>query len=463
LKRKIKPFTQNYLQVLAIGFTFILAAFLIAVVPLLPGRIVERSGMLLANLAIFVAALAMGYRSLCKKTISGVCTCLIFTSFSVTYPLSGVIHLIRPTVAFRGFFDLIYDAPDLIGYCTLLVFLAFVALSVGMNDTCAVSHDQEPIKYSPPLLLVLGLLFTVTGLAANIPLFGSVGAAMKGVTIVNRSAEIGGGIARYYFVARWLAWGLFLIVCYALLQYKELKPRQITVLVGITALTALAGTFWSGGRSEGMLAALPIVLISARLAPTAYKQGMKLTGMMVLGYIVLVTILRTRGEFSNPVMGVLDWQAGRFSMVGLGLQMARSYGHDWGLVMLSPILQTLNSPFYLLRLGQPFHVPGAITNLAGLYLLGDPRKAGIVPGSICELAYSFGLLGVPVGYYILGRMVVFATNRIEHGRSIGEIMIAIYFIILVCISIIPGTMTTWIYCLATFGFPCILLYVLESF
>ena len=206
---------------------------------------------------------------------------------------------------------------------------------------------------------------------------------------------------------------------------------------------------------------LPMVLMAFRLHPAASEQSIRALGVMVLFYIVSVTLLRGGGDAASPVADVFDWHAGRFSMVGLSLEMAGYYGHDWGLTMLAPLLQTLNAPFYLLRLEEPFPVPYAITNLTGMYLLGDPGRTGIVPGSICELLYSFGIVGVPVGYYLIGRMVAFTSKHAESGATVGGTMVAFYVIILVCTGIIPGTMTTWVYILMIYGFPCILLWALE--
>jgi oligosaccharide repeat unit polymerase len=296
---------------------------------------------------------------------------------------------------------------------------------------------------------------------ANVALFGSIEAVFRGLTAIDHSTDFGDGSARYYFISRWFAWGASLIATYVLLRLKNPKPWKISAATLISAAAALANTFWRGGRSEGLMAVLPLILMTFRLHPVASKQSIRAIGMMLLFYVVSITLLRGRGDIASPITDIFDWHAGRFSMVGLGLEMAGNYGHDWGLTMLAPLLQTLNAPFYLLRLQEPFPVPYAITNLTGLYLLGDHTRTGIVPGSICELLYSFGIVGVPVGYYLLGRMVAFTSRHAEFGGTVGGTMAAFYVITLVCTGIIPGTMTTWVYYLVTLGFPCIFLWALE--
>ena len=193
----------------AISLAFCLTALLIS--EFLPEGLVASSGMLLANLAVLASASIAAYRAFSLKTLSGFCKGIVFVSFALTYPLSGVVHLLRPISEYRGFFDLISDIfshPRLIVYSTLLSALALCALWLGMNRGGSPAGIQVSIRYYfPALLLILGFLFFLSGAMANVALFGSIEAVFRGMTTVDRSSDIAGGSARYYFISRWFAWG----------------------------------------------------------------------------------------------------------------------------------------------------------------------------------------------------------------------------------------------------------------
>ena len=149
-------------------------------------------------------------------------------------------------------------------------------------------------------------------------------------------------------------------------------------------------------------------------------------------------------------------------MIGVGIEMLERYGYALGSTFLEGIVSAINTPFLLFKTSLLVSQPYGVTNFVGMHLRGAPHITSIVPGTICEFYFNFGIIGVIIGYYLVGRFATFCSEKIMETTSLGTVAILSYVLALICTSIIPGTTTTWIYKFVTNGFPAVCLFLFES-
>ena len=390
---------------------------------------------------------------------------LIWVSFILVYLVSAVCHLGNAKGRLRGFYDTVQAGH--IYYSLAIVIIAFVGLKAGLGT--ASSQTQEPppqLKSHLRVILVLGILFTAIPTLATLRLFGHI-PTLQMLFTVNRSMETGEGTARYIFMSQWLSWGVTFLTIY-FLHSPAAKSRVNSLCWFIfAAILIIVSVFWSGSRVSGVMSLLPGLLVLQRLRPAYMKIAVVSVGILILIYFSACTYLRSNtfadyGLFEH-VTAVFDWHMGRFSMVGLGIEIVDSQGMGKGTTLFSGLINAINAPSFLLRLPPIIQAPQSITSVVGEYLLGSPDVNGIVPGTILEFYYNFGLVGVAAGYFLIGKLVRKTVNAMARTSSIGLFMVLAYVVVTISAFCIPGTATSWIYYLITTGFPAICFYLCERF
>lgn len=432
-----------------------------------PTAVVYSTGMMGATaLALCSMSLAVSF-FLSGDLVRQICG-MVLLSFTITYPVSAMAHLFRLTTGERGFWDLTSTtslvntdlAPPHFWWCFVMVLVALLALHLGLVRSIKSTRFRRPLSaLHLRSLLFGGLVFLSLGIYANVSLFGSIQSVVTALRNVDRESDIESGLARYYFISRWMSWGVCFVLASCIAMGMERKWYFRGLLLA-SAIVVLGNTYWRGGRTEGILALLPTAFVVVRMN-VRIGRGMLLSGLLLLcAYLFAVTMQRDIYGTATW-LDVLDWHAGRFSMIDLGLEMKKQYGFMMGATLPAPILETLNAPSRLFGIEEPFHFRFGIVNWVGLFLRGKETVTGIVPGSIAELYFNFGVVGVAVGYFLIGRACGYFAELAVNGSSIGASGVGIYAIVLFCTSVIPGTCTTWIYHLCTMGFPVISLLVVE--
>ncbi len=396
---------------------------------------------------------------------------LIWISFTVVYPLSAMVHLIGAEGQTRGFYDLVRSgySPNLenIYYSLLLTFIAFIALWVGLKSSKSTTKNPpSKLVLHVPLILALGILFTITGIIGTLKLFTEYSSLTKGLLVVDRSREIGGGLARYVFMSQWISWGLiFLMVCFLKTSLAKSKLAVMCFIVPFAVLI-VGNIFWTGGRASAIIALIPGLFLLQRIRGKYSNFPVIFVGLLILVYFVTVTSRRSTlisaASSDELLIDVLDWHIGRFSMIGLAVEMVNIHGFVWGSTLLAGLANAVNSPLVLLKIPQIVGTPQGITSIVGMHLVGNPEITGIVPGTICELYYNFGLFGVAGGYFLIGKLLQKCIKVTRDTQSIGVFTLTTYIIVLICTNFIPGTFTSWIYYLVTIGFPAIFLFISEA-
>jgi hypothetical protein len=122
----------------------------------------------------------------------------------------------------------------------------------------------------------------------------------------------------------------------------------------------------------------------------------------------------------------------------------------------------VNAPATLLHISAKVPEPEAMTALVGQYIYNDPTINGVVPGTLAELYFNFGLVGVIGGFFVIGRIARYCISVTYSAADMGTLLLAFYVLTLLCVSTIPATATLGVYLLATTGFPVLVFCVVEQ-
>lgn len=374
----------------------------------------------------------------------------LLTMTAVVVPVSGIVHVTGMSES-RGFYDL-HDASNgdyssgsleaLLATIAITIVSCLVASRRLPEESAAIGKltgsrkpdpglDQRQLRFCSRAAIVLIPISAVSVLAMK---------AFAEETGSSRIVQVDGGMARYAFLSHWFAWGVaFLAIWLALGAFQNIpKAKVATVLVAV-ALIAWS-LDWTGGRSIIAVLGLPIVL--ALLPQIRRYAKFALTTLVAAAVITMVSISRTRAEgyrsseaFSIPA--VLDWQWGRFSMLGFAAENVKTNGYMFGETVLSGVMSVPNGILTLIGVDL-FPQLRSSMEITGQEILGDPSQKYILPGLAGELYLNFGILGVIVLHYVLGRLANAADDKFRAADTELERLIYGYWGTLLVLSTVPA-------------------------
>jgi hypothetical protein len=403
---------------------------------------------------------------------------LVLGTFLLTYPLSAFVHLTGADYVSLGFYEIAALDPHTqlhhVYLSLALVLFAQLALWLGLapGRPTAIANGQQLVRVRSALLILAGGLFTLVGVAGTILLFSGSGEALQEATTIDPGKQLAIGTARFAFMSTWLSWGIiFLLTAFLASRSSKSHPRiTLAVLIGGSACI-FANLFWTGSRAENLLAVLPLIFVVKKIAPRHFRSFASVITVGVLGIIVFETIARTttllnsgidflaQGDIStsqfvtNQLAAVFDWQMGRYPTISLAFDMVGRFGHASGSTLWQGLAMTINAPATLLHMPLKVPEPPAMTALVGQYIFEDPTVNGVVPGTLAELYFNFGALGVIGGFFIIGRIARYCITATRAAADMGTLLISFYVLALLCVSTIPTTATLGVYLLTTKGLP----------
>lgn len=412
---------------------------------------------------------------------------LVLGAFLVAYPLSAFVHLTGADYVSLGFYNLAALDPHTqfhhVYLSLVLVLLAQLALWWGLVPARPpVSHHAPHIvRVRSTLLVLAGLVFALAGIAGTYLLFSRSGEWLEDLATIDRTREFEAGTARYVFMSEWLSWGIIFLLTALLVSRTSKRHPKLTLaaLIG-GSVCMLSNLFWTGSRVENLLAVLPLIFVVKKIAPRHFRPFALVIAVGVVGIIVFETIARTttmlnsgfaylvQGEINtsqfvtNQFAAVFDWQLGRYPTISLAFDMVSSYGHAFGSTLLQGVVMTINAPATLLHSSMKVPEPEAMTALVGQYIYGDPSINGVVPGTLAELYYNFGVLGVLGGFFVIGRIARFCISVTRSSPDMGTLLLSFYVLTLLCVWTIPMTATLGVYLLATRGLPILVFCAVEQ-
>ena len=412
---------------------------------------------------------------------------LVLGTFLLIYPLSAFVHLTGADYVSLGFYEIAaLDNHTQLHHVYLslaLVFLAQLALWWGLAPSRPVPRETGPqlVRVRSRLLVIAGIVFTIIGTSGTTLLFSRSGESLGDIATVDSSRQLAEGTARFAFMSTWLSWGIiFLLTAFLVSRTGRNHPRiTFAALVGGSACIFL-NLFWTGSRAENLLAVLPLIFVTKKIAPLYFRRFASVIVIGVIGIIVFETIARTttmlnsglndliQGDIStsqfvtNQLAAVFDWQMGRYPTISLAFDMVHRYGHSFGSTLLQGLTMTINAPATLLHIPLKVPEPVPISALAGQYIYDDPSINGVVPGTLAELYFNLGVLGVFGGFFAIGRVAKYCISATHSARDSGTLLLSFYILAMLCVSTIPMTTTILLYEMATIGLPILAFCAVEQ-
>ena len=397
---------------------------------------------------------------------------MVLVAFGLVYPVSAFAHLVVTEGERFGPFDLVISktggpSVGLIYAALGLIAVALMGLVIGMGRVQTQgTGDACRLRVRRWLLVTLGLLFCAFGAWGYLVLFDSPAGILERIFSIDRSSPIPVGLARYYNMSRWMSWGVTFLSAAALGGKSLGRPWLALVVLWCVTALGLASVIWQGGRGDTILVTVPILVIASKMRPMVAKKFLwQLAPVLVLVFGVItverVVLLNSPG-FWWAVREVLDWQVGRFSVVGLTVDMTRSVGFALGSTIPFGFVETLNVPSSLLKVENLVSSIRPMTSVLGEAIIGDPEVNGFLPSAIGELYYNFGVIGVFLGFIAAGIILHWCFRTMARARSVGGLLIACYIALQLCISFLSGSVTLWIYFVVTLGLPALVLGVCEA-
>ena len=478
---------EHNAQAMAWRRPFLLAVVVVAVTLAVRGERVDAPGAGILAAAVLLTSAGMLIRAAVRtgSFLNGYT--LVLATFLLTYPLSAFVHLTGASYISLGFYEIAaLDRPTQLHHVYLsltLVLLAQLALWWGLAPARPPAPASGPhlIRVRSRLLLLAGIVFTLVGLVGSYRLFSASGELVEDVATIDRARQLSEGSARYVFMSTWLSWGIiFLLTAFMVSRFSKSHAKlTLAALVGGSACMFL-NLFWTGSRAENLLAVLPLFFVVNKIARRQFRPFALVTVAGIAGIIVFETVARTAtmvnggldllaqgqispGQFlANQLAAVLDWQMGRYPTISLAFDMVNQYGHAFGSTLLQGLAMTVNAPATLLHIPLKVPEPVAMTALVGQYIYQDPSINGVVPGTLAELYFNFGTLGVLGGFFVIGRLARYCISIAHTAVDIGTSLLSFYIITLLCLWAIPMTATIGVYLLATRGLPILIFVAIEQ-
>jgi hypothetical protein len=113
----------------------------------------------------------------------------------------------------------------------------------------------------------------------------------------------------------------------------------------------------------------------------------------------------------------IDWELGRFSMMGFAQDYVDKNGLLWGETFAAAVWSVPFGILKILGLARDIRLPTTITEVSGQSILGSSTLTYVVPGMSAELYVNFGLVGTCVGFFLLGRAIAFVDQRYAAASS----------------------------------------------
>ena len=354
---------------------------------------------------------------------------IFLISFLTAFPVSGFIHLLRPST--DGYFSLHQNGLQ---YLTTQAALMVLGLSVCM--TLYYTNLKMPVitkkveGYSarsfPTLMMIASLPLIALGVFANQKLSDAIE-----LQNFNRVISLSGGNARFAYLAVWGVWGVIFLGS-AILEKFLLPQFGKFVVAGATVILIFQLLNWTGARLAPLIYAGTFIIGNMRHLKSGRRLLVPMGAVGYLAFAILVTNRRKLGYSggqSFSFLDILDWEAGRFSILGgsiwtvdrNGYLFGDSFVFTWNL-LTDGIQKLLNIPA-LLEIGNTQSISQAL----GYGLLGSDKVNYIAPGILVEMFLNFGFLGMLLSVFIC----IFFLGRIQfhyqNSRDIITKMMNFYF------------------------------------
>jgi uncharacterized membrane protein YsdA (DUF1294 family) len=342
---------------------------------------------------------------------------MVILVYVMTELVSGIVHLSRVHGASRGYFDVLSTGSDrAMATAVFASVLGLVALCVACLKGMPNVATREPPNIDHIWLTGDEKIFVSLTTIVMIPI--TVLATVQIQSYVqaiasSRVIALSEGNARFSYLSNWLVWAICFLAI-GLVASRAGRSRFLVLCVLASSIVGIALALqWNGGRSVIVALALPLILVFLPRVRGLLWFALPLGGVAALAYIAYITGVRTAGTSStgSSITTWLDWEWGRFSMLGWSAEYVESNGYLLGETFGAGLASVLLGVFRLV--GIPIANPPWLTStqVSGSDILGNAGMIHIVPGFSAELFLNFGMVGVVAGYYLLGRLASWVDGR----------------------------------------------------
>jgi uncharacterized membrane protein YoaK (UPF0700 family) len=260
----------------------------------------------------------------------------------------------------------------------------------------------------PTFMLIASLPLLVLGAFASQKLSNAIE-----LQNFRRVISLSDGNARYAYLAVWGVWGVIFLGS-AILEKLLLPQFGKFIVAGATIIVIFQLLNWTGARLAPLIYAGTFIIGNLKHLKSAHRLLVPMGAVGYLAFAILVTNRRKLGYSGGQsfnFLDILDWEAGRFSMLGGSIWTADRNGYLYGdsfvftwNLLTDGIQKLLNLPAQL-EIGNTQSISQALGN----GLLGSDKINYIAPGILIEMFLNFGFLGMLIGAVLC----IFLLNRIQ--------------------------------------------------
>lgn len=345
--------------------------------------------------------------------------------YTLVNVMSGIAHILDTARTRRGFFDAVVALePRQLFETSLITALGLLAICLGVTRGLPQNSRRTQIRSKPLLPAERSLIIPVIAVLLPISLWSLLKIQAYASTLdVTRISSVSEGLARYVFLSSWLAPAVFLAAIWAANRPTRNESLRASLVLLVAAILVAASVQWLGGRSTAVFLILPLGFVLA--AKLRKMTGSAIASGAAVGLVLTLIALR-QNDFrqSKSAFGStgpsdwVDWELGRFSMLGFALQSADRYGLLLGETFVESVLRPLAalSQFVGIR---AFQSDGrSSTEVVVSELLNSSTAIYVVPGLSAELFLNFGIVGIALGYCALGWLCGWVDDRFTNSGSI---------------------------------------------
>ncbi|WP_149439143.1 O-antigen polymerase [Mycolicibacterium sp. P1-5] len=355
---------------------------------------------------------------------------LSFRVFAIAFYMtvnvvSGIAHILDTSRIRRGYFDAVASLdPGQLSETSLIEALGLIAICFGVlrglpRRGTATPPESKSLAPSDRALLIPAIAVLLPASLWSLLKIQAYASTLDSVRIIS----VSGGMARYAFLSSWFVSAIYFVVIWIASRLPHNRRLLVPLILFVGVVLISASVQWTGSRGSAVFLCLPLILV---LAPTLKNvKGPAVAFGAAIGLVSTVVVLRandlrqSRSAFgSTGLSDWVDWELGRFSMLGFALQSADRYGLLYGETFVNSAAKPLASLSGFLGI-ELFQSSGrSSVDLAAAQLLNSSKADYIVPGLSAELFLNFGTVGLVLGYFVLGRVCSWTDDRFINSGSL---------------------------------------------
>ncbi|MEV5051570.1 hypothetical protein [Arthrobacter sp. LAR12-1-1.1] len=349
---------------------------------------------------------------------------MLIINYVLVTQISGIIHLLEIPGASRGYFDLAasiepHSLVNPVMGSTLGLTALCLACVRGLSNSAVPTRLREPKRsWITNGERRAAWLFSLTMLPLTLFSIFQIQGYVRDIDTA-RVISVAEGYARYSFISGWFVW-VVSFAAIALVSGRFGQSRLFVLIVAASSMIAIVLSLaWSGGRTVIIVMALPLLLVLLPKLNGVRWLALPAAVMAAVSYILSATEARAISS-GGQLATWLDWEWGRFSLMGLADAHVDEHGFLYGETFLAGITNVLFGALRLVGVGIPNPPLRMSMNITGEELLNSSSAIHIVPGLTAELYMNFGLIGIIIGYYSLGRITSWVDA--QYDKAPGAIL-----------------------------------------